>query len=197
MMMGLAIGCWLVSRYIPPTGSAAPGPRHRQEHIALDLAPGQRAQRQAAHLARRADDVLVLDGRRHHPVHPADAGRRTIARRRRDRRHRLSRGVRRRHRHRLGHRRLDVAGPHGAAARAGRHGADGVVRARSRLDDLGHAGRGPGRDARRLLCRPEHHSCRHRPRRHGDRRRLSRRADLRRRAGLGAGGSPRPRRRRA
>ena len=24
MMMALAVGCWLVSRYIPPTGSEAP-----------------------------------------------------------------------------------------------------------------------------------------------------------------------------
>ena len=46
MMMGLAVGCWLVSRYIPPTGSAAPGPCHRQEHIPLHLAAGQRTARQ-------------------------------------------------------------------------------------------------------------------------------------------------------
>ena len=41
MMMALAVGCWLVSRYIPPTGSTAPDLVDRQEHLPLDLAPGR------------------------------------------------------------------------------------------------------------------------------------------------------------
>ena len=112
----------------PAHGLGCSGPCHRQEHSPLHLAPRQRTEGQAAPLDRRADDLLVLAGRRHRPVHPADPGEEQ-SRRQRNRRDRLSRGVRHRHRRRLGDRGLDVAGPHRAPARPCRDGFDGLVRA--------------------------------------------------------------------
>ena len=135
MMMALSIACWLASRYIPATGSAAPD-LVIDPNILRSTWTWSPNSAPSAHLARGADDVVVLDGRRDHHV-AAARPREELARRRRDRRDGLSRRLRGGDRHRLGHRRLDVEGPHRAAARPDRHGADGAVRARPRLDDLG------------------------------------------------------------
>ena len=50
--------------------------RHRPQHLPLDLAAGFGTARRPPHLARRADGLLVLDGRRDRPVGAAAAGER-------------------------------------------------------------------------------------------------------------------------
>ena len=128
MMMALAIGCWLVSRYIPSTGSAAPD-------LAIDRNILRSTWRLVSELKAKpriwvaalmtswfwlvgaiilsilptlvknnlgGSEIAVTAYLAVFAIAIAD---------------------------RLGHRGLDVAGPHGAAARACRDGFDGVVRA--------------------------------------------------------------------
>ena len=193
LMMALAIGCWLVSRYIPPTGSAAPD-------LVIDKNIFRSTWRLVSELwgkprlwiAALMTSWFWMIGAVVLSILPtlvknnlggsevavtaylavfaiAIAVGSAIAAW-------MSQG-----------RMVLLAGPC-------RDGFDGLVRARSCLDDFGHAGRRPGRDAQRLLCRPQHRACGDRPRRLGDRRRLSHRADLCRGSGVGSRGSSRPRR---